>query len=127
MARNVGLGAWEIGVDPCDFCEETAETVWVTTEGKPRLVRACHMHAGEMEMPMFEKIPATCGLTEPGSGSSQVPCGGAVTHILLMGIYMDDEPRLALVSSCRRHAPPPDEPPPGEPPLWEPPPYPPGD
>ncbi|HEU4980525.1 MAG TPA: hypothetical protein VFT14_04850 [Solirubrobacterales bacterium] len=109
MAKNVGLDAWEIYVDACDFCEETADTVWVTMEGKPRLVRACLEHAERLKMPVFAEIPATCGLTDPGSGPNRVPCGAAVTHIILMGIYQDDEPQVALVSSCRRHATPPDE------------------
>jgi hypothetical protein len=25
---SVQLGAWEIGVDSCDFCEEKAVTAW---------------------------------------------------------------------------------------------------
>lgn len=106
---NVALDAWEIYVDPCDFCEETADTVWVAMEEKARLVRACREHAERLEMPVFEKIPATCGLTDPGSGSNRVPCGAAVTHILLMGIHQDGQPDVALVSSCRRHATTPDE------------------
>lgn len=116
-------------MDPCDFCEKTADAIWVAMEERPRLVRACREHAEDAEMPVFEEVPAACGLTDPGSGPARVPCGAAVTHVLLIEIDQDDEPRVALVSSCRRHATRTDEPPKplGDRPLWEPPDYPPGE
>ncbi len=99
----IRLSAWEMGVDLCHFCEETAVTTWPNqeAEGGPQLIAVCREHAEQLKVPVLSEARATCDYRED---ESSPPCGAAVTHIVLLGFYVDDVPQIGLFTSCPRHA-----------------------
>jgi hypothetical protein len=99
----VRLGDWEIGVDPCHFCDEKAVTAWVNQEAEegPRLVPVCEECAEKMKVRVIDRMRGAC---DHRAEESSPPCGRAVTHMVLEGFYVEGDPRIGLFASCPRHA-----------------------
>jgi len=103
--RSVVLAVWEVGVDHCDLCGREAEAAAarVDEEGHAELVLACADHVEQLGI----SSPwghATCMHAERLGSGELVPCGAAATHVLLLGLYQNDEPRLSFLPVCPRHA-----------------------
>jgi hypothetical protein len=92
---------WEIDVDPCDICGETASQIVALTDPL-RLKRLCGKHAGALgvETPSG---PATCCVLIPRPYGS-VPCGAVASHVELIGYYdHNQEPTTQFCAVCRNH------------------------
>jgi hypothetical protein len=102
--RGFRLSAWEIDVDPCAYCSETAVTVWTDQESEelPRLVPVCPEHAVDKPYVLdLDRARATC---DHRQDENSPPCGAAVTHIVLVGFEVEGSAQTGQLVSCRRHA-----------------------
>ena len=94
-------GAYEIP-DTCDIpgCNKDSAAALASRphdEGAPVVAWFCKQHADDLTVagvPLDEPWP-TCG-----AGVRGVPCGGTVTHV----VVLEKDRRLAVLGVCSKHA-----------------------